>query len=119
MAQVVPLHPLVPGDCSNGAPTGDITKALNSIVGLMTAVGAAVCAIGVAIGGLMRATSFGSERRISDSNTAIACAVVGLLVVLLAQAIGGWVGGLITPGCTPPAGTGTAAIFHVILGLFS
>lgn len=82
---------------TSGAP--DVTTAINHIVNALTGIGAAVCALGIAIGGLMRATSFGSERRISESNTAIACAVVGLLVVLLSQGLGKWVGGLVPADC--------------------
>lgn len=86
--------------CGTAAPAG-LSTAISNIVNALTGIGAAVCALGIAIGGLMRATSFGSERRISESNTAIACAVVGLLIVLLAQALGKWIGTLITPDCTP------------------
>lgn len=85
--------------CSTGGAPQGLTQAINNIVNALTGIGAAVCALGIAIGGLMRATSFGSERRISESNTAIACAVVGLLVVLLSQGLGRWVGGLIPPDC--------------------
>ncbi len=78
-----------------GANVTQVQGVINDIVGALTSVGAAVCALGIAVGGIMRATSFGNERRISDSNTAITCAVVGLVTVLLAQGLGGWIGGLV------------------------
>jgi hypothetical protein len=79
-------------------PTSQINGVLSGIIGVMTGIGALVCAIGIAIGGLMRATSFGNERKISDSNTAITCAVVGLVIVLLAQTLGTWVESLVSSG---------------------
>ena len=79
-----------------GDPSTQINNVLNNILAVMKAIGAAVCAIGIAIGGFMRATAFGNERKISDSNTAITCAVVGLVIVLLASTLGTWVSGLVT-----------------------
>jgi hypothetical protein len=82
-------------------PTAAINGVLTNIITVMTGIGALVCAVGIAVGGLMRATSFGNERKISDSNTAITCAVIGLVIVLLAQTLGNWVAGLITTTPTP------------------
>lgn len=91
----------VAAGCTDTSGLGaNVSTALNNIVNFLTVIGAAVCAIGVAIGGLMRATSFGSERRISDSNTAISCAIVGLLVVLLSQGVGKWIGGIVPATCS-------------------
>lgn len=66
----------------------------NSLVGFLTqiqtlliALGAGVCVIGIVVGGLMRATAFGSERRIAASNVALSCAVVGFIIVLLASTV--------------------------------
>src|SRR3954462_12971433 len=88
--------------CTAGtALPASVSTALNNIVNALTGVGAAVCALGIAVGGLMRGTSFSSERRVSESNTAIACAVVGLLIVLLARGASTWLSGLITPDCGP------------------
>ena len=91
--------PVVPAVC--GADTINLTPIIQKITGVLTAIGAAVCGLGIAVGGIMRATSFGNERRVSDSNTAITCAVVGLITVLLAQGIGTWLGGLACSSFTP------------------
>lgn len=93
------LQTLAETPATNAAtPTSQINGVLSGIIGVMTGIGALVCAIGIAIGGLMRATSFGNERKISDSNTAITCAVVGLVIVLLAQTLGTWVESLVSSG---------------------
>ncbi|GCF06802.1 hypothetical protein [Dictyobacter arantiisoli] len=78
---------------SPNAPT-QIESAITNIVNFMSSLGAVVCALGIAVGGLMRATSFGNERRVSESNMAITCAVIGLGTVLLAQTLGTWLGGM-------------------------
>ena len=66
------------------------------IVGILMGQGVAVAVIGIIVGGLMRATAWGSEQRIATSNKAIACAVIGLVVVLLCVTLGnqipGWFG---------------------------
>jgi hypothetical protein len=61
---------------------------LTNIIGVLTALGIAVAVIGIVVGGLMRATSWGSEQRIAASNKAISSAVVGLIIVLLAVILG-------------------------------
>ncbi|HEY4387497.1 MAG TPA: hypothetical protein VGN34_23830 [Ktedonobacteraceae bacterium] len=71
---------------------------ITSITGLLTGLGVAVCVIGVIVGGLMRATAFGNERKVAQSNQAIACAVVGLVIVGLAQVAGPAVGTMVCGG---------------------
>jgi hypothetical protein len=56
-----------------------------------------VCVLGIIVGGLMRATAFGNERKVARSNQAIACAVVGLVIVLIATVAAGAVNGVINP----------------------
>ena len=60
---------------------------LTNIEQLLFGLGATICVIGIIVGGLMRATAFGSERRIATSNVALSCAVVGFLIVLLAGSV--------------------------------
>ncbi len=71
-----------------------IKDAITTIIGVLTALGVAISVIGIIIGGLMRATAWGSEQRIGMSNKAISSAVVGLVIVLLGVAVGsaipGW-----------------------------
>jgi hypothetical protein len=65
-----------------------IRDGLTSIVGVLTALGVAVAVVGIIIGGLMRATAWGSEQRIAMSNKAISSAVLGLIIVLLGVILG-------------------------------
>lgn len=71
-----------------------IKDAITTIVGILTALGVAISVIGIIVGGLMRATAWGSDQRIGMSNKAISSAVVGLVIVLLGVAVGsaipGW-----------------------------
>jgi hypothetical protein len=71
-----------------------IKDAISTIIGILTALGVAIAVIGIIVGGLMRATAWGSEQRIGMSNKAISSAVVGLVIVLLGVAVGsaipGW-----------------------------
>jgi hypothetical protein len=73
-----------------------VRTGISTIVSLLLGLGIAISVIGVLVGGLMRATSFGNERKIAASNTAITCAVIGLVIVLLSvtfgNAVPGWFG---------------------------
>jgi hypothetical protein len=71
-----------------GALGATLTNLINNITGLLTGLGVAICVVGIIVGGLMRATAFGNERKVAQSNQAIACAVVGLVIVGLAQIAG-------------------------------
>jgi hypothetical protein len=79
-----------------------ILNLIGNVTGLMTGIGVVVCIAGIIVGGLMRATAFGNERKVAQSNQAIACAVIGLVIVGLAQIAGPAVGSIL--GC--PTGTG-------------
>jgi type IV secretory pathway VirB2 component (pilin) len=65
-----------------------ITHLLQNIQTLLQGVGLAICVIGIMVGGLMRATAFGNERKIATSNMALSCAVVGFVIVLVATTAG-------------------------------
>ena len=67
---------------------------LGNVQNWLFGLGVTVFAIGVIVGGLMRATAFGSERRIAASNAALSCAVIGFIIVLLSQVLPGVVQGL-------------------------
>lgn len=75
-----------------------VTDFIASITGLLTGLGVAVSVVGIIVGGLMRATAFGNERKVAQSNQAIACAVVGLIIVGLAQVAGPAVNTMICGG---------------------
>jgi hypothetical protein len=70
---------------------GDVPAQLNNLLNTIntgvTAVGATVFLISVAVAGIMRMVAFGSERRIALSNMALTAAVVGLVIMLLAGAL--------------------------------
>jgi len=65
-----------------------VKDGLTNIVEVLTALGVAVAVVGIIVGGLMRATAWGSEQRIAMSNKAISSSVIGLVVVLLGVILG-------------------------------
>ena len=70
-------------------PLVEVVKdGLTAIIGVLTALGVTIAVIGIIVGGLMRATAWGSESRIAMSNKAITSAVVGLVIVLLGVVVG-------------------------------
>ena len=79
--------PPAPTDCGIDV-VATIIVGIKKIVQVLTGVGIGLAIVGIIAGGLMRATSFGNERRIAMSNTAITCAVVGLIIVLLGTGVG-------------------------------
>ena len=87
------LGTLMPAKPAGTQPPGapitidPLNKLLGSIAATLWTVGGVLCVIGLIIGGIMRATAFGSERRIATSNVALSCAVLGFLIILLAQPI--------------------------------
>jgi hypothetical protein len=87
-------------NCTDAVITTIVTGA-STIVHIMMGLGVTVAVFGIILGGLMRATSFGNERRIAMSNTAITCAVVGLVIVIIGATAGNelptWFG---TTGCS-------------------
>ena len=62
---------------------------------VLTTLGLSICILGIIVGGLMRATAFGNERKIATSNVALSCAVVGFVIVLLANVLAGAIQGLV------------------------
>lgn len=74
---------------SSGGDLSGISTPLNNFVSgvttILSGLGVGVAVIGIIVGGLMRATAFGNERKVAVSNQAIACAIVGLAIVLIAQ----------------------------------
>lgn len=77
------FSPIVLGDI--GGLGAEMTKFLDNVKGILSGIGASVAVIGIIVGGLTRASAFGSERKVAISNQAIACAIVGLVIVLIAQ----------------------------------
>jgi hypothetical protein len=65
-----------------------LSGGIEMIVRILMGLGVAIAVIGIIVGGLMRATAWGSEQRIAMSNKAITCAVIGLVIVLLGVTLG-------------------------------
>jgi len=75
-------------NCSD-AFVSTLSGGISVIIKVLMGLGVAVAVIGIVVGGLMRATAWGSEQRIAMSNKAITCAVIGLVIVLLGVTLGG------------------------------
>lgn len=73
---------------------GTIETFVQNVQTWLFALGTTVFMIGVIVGGLMRVTAFGSERRIAASNAALSCAVIGFIIVLLSYPLVGLIQGL-------------------------
>jgi len=64
-----------------------LTAFVTSLTDILKGLGVGVAGIGIIVGGLMRATAFGNERKVAISNQAIACAIVGLVIVLISATV--------------------------------
>ena len=78
----------ISSNCSD-AFVSTLNHGLQTIVTILMGLGVAIAVIGIVVGGLMRATAWGSEQRIAMSNKAITCAIIGLVIVLLGVTLGG------------------------------
>jgi type IV secretory pathway VirB2 component (pilin) len=81
-------YPAGSGPGGTNLDNGELSAFLKDIAQTLFSLGLVLCVIGIIVGGIMRATAFGSERRIAASNVALSCAVLGFLIILLAQPIG-------------------------------
>lgn len=61
---------------------------LTTIIEVLMSLAVVIAVIGIVIGGLMRATAWGSDQRIASSNKTISSSIIGLIIVLLAAALG-------------------------------
>jgi type IV secretory pathway VirB2 component (pilin) len=78
-----------------GGAEAEIQTLFNNIQTILTTLGLSVCILGIIVGGLMRATAFGNERKIATSNVALSCAVVGFVIVLLSSVLANGIQGVI------------------------
>jgi len=74
--------------CGAAAIDPQITTALNNVFGLATSIVGIVCGLMILIGGFIMLTSSGSPDKVSQGKQIIIWAAIGLVVVLLAKAIG-------------------------------
>jgi hypothetical protein len=70
-----------------GGIGGMLKTFIGNVTDILKGLGVGVAGIGIIVGGLMRATAFGNERKVAISNQAIACAIVGLVIVLVASTV--------------------------------
>ncbi len=105
--RVLKPHPL-PAIC-NDPFVAIVRNGLNAIIGIGRALGVAVAVHSIVMAGLIRMLSFGNERKIAESNSAIASAVMGLIIVLLSVVLGNdivtWFGQLDHTCLIGPAGS--------------
>jgi hypothetical protein len=88
LALSAPNTLLAPSVSCNDPFVQVLRTGLTTIIGVLTALGVVIAVIGIIVGGLMRATAWGSDQRIAVSNKAISSSIVGLIIVLLAVALG-------------------------------
>ena len=87
LGALIPAKPAASSPGGTNIAPDELKTFLKDIATTLWAVGGILCVIGLIVGGIMRATAFGSERRIATSNVALSCAVLGFLIILLAQPI--------------------------------
>ncbi|HEY1835815.1 MAG TPA: pilin [Candidatus Saccharimonadales bacterium] len=80
-AGIAPAH----GSCGTG--TGTINQTLKNVVDLLSAIAGVIAVIMLIVGGIKYITSSGDASNISGAKNTIIFALVGLVVVALAQAL--------------------------------
>lgn len=73
--------------CSTGGPTGKLNNLVANIVNLITIIIGIIAVIMILIGGFKFITSNGDSNRIASARQTIIYAIVGLVIVALAQVI--------------------------------
>jgi hypothetical protein len=74
-------------DCSNSNATTSINSIVHTIVNLLSAIVGIVAVIMIIVGGLRYITSGGNDTSVTGAKNTILYAIVGLVVVALAQII--------------------------------
>lgn len=74
-------------DCSNSNATASINNIVHTIVNLLSAIVGIVAVIMIIVGGLRYITSGGNDTSVTGAKNTILYAIVGLVVVALAQII--------------------------------
>lgn len=75
------------GSCSDGGPTNKLNDLVANLVNLLTIIIGIVAVIMIIIGGFKFITSNGDSNRIASARQTIIYAIVGLIIVALAQFI--------------------------------
>jgi hypothetical protein len=74
-------------DCSPGGSSGTITDIIHSVINVLTILGGAAAVIMVIIGGFRYITSAGNPEQAKSARSTITYAIVGLVIIALAQII--------------------------------
>jgi len=76
------------GDCTNDTGATDkLTRLIHSVVNLISAVVGVVAVIMIIVGGLRYITSGGNDTSVTSAKNTILYAIIGLIIVALAQLI--------------------------------
>ena len=81
-------------DCTNGNPQGSFTDFITKIVNIFSIVVGAVSVIMIIVGGFRYIISGGDSGNVSSAKNTIMYAIIGLIIVLLAQIIVNFVLGI-------------------------
>ncbi|HEY0964881.1 MAG TPA: pilin [Candidatus Saccharimonadales bacterium] len=81
---------LKPGDNVN-IPTAKPDDVLNNVLGIVYFAGGAACVIVIVVAGILYATSNGDSGKVKTAKDAILYAVIGLVVIMMAFVITGFV----------------------------
>lgn len=75
------------GACKNNAGTGDLNKLITNIVNIFSIVVGVIAVIMIIIGGFRYITSGGDSSNVTGAKNTIMYAIIGLVIVALAQII--------------------------------
>ncbi len=78
-------HALVPADGGNAFQ--ELDTLAGAIKTFIIGLGVVAFFVGISVAAIMRMLAFGSERRVATSNMALSAAIVGIIIILLANAI--------------------------------
>jgi hypothetical protein len=75
------------GDCTSSDSTAKFNNLIHSIINVLSAVVGVVAVVMIIVGGLRYITSGGNDTSVSGAKNTILYAVIGLIIVALAQII--------------------------------
>lgn len=77
------------GDCSAGAksPSGDLASVIKKILNILSAISGVIAVVMIMVAGVRLVTSAGNEESVKKAKSTLVYAVVGLVLVALAQVI--------------------------------
>lgn len=73
------------GNCNTGNPTGRVNSLIATVINIFSLIVGIVAVIMIIIGGLKYITSSGDSNNITSAKNTILYAIIGLIVVALAQ----------------------------------